>query len=255
VAGGLALVLCLGGIAVVALRVVDRTTDPAGSDDPFAGTPATSFAEGAAGIELPEADAIGDFTAGEVADTLASVQQALVATRLDPAMLVDRDPEPFIALMSQDNRPQLREAFDSDDFLYFASQFADGAELAVPSPRVDGEITYEATEDEAGIRVIEVVTRFLWAYAFAVPDDATDRSGVVVVRDELVWQVAHRDDVADSSLGLWLWDGSVRAWGLDCTAYDESLLRPQTGSGPSGQLDDPSEIFDPSSLVEVPPPC
>jgi len=253
VAGGLALVLCLVGIALVAVRVINEAGG-AGSDDPFAGTPAADFAEGVDGIRLPEAAPVGDFTAEQVTDMLSQVRAALIASRLDPAMLLDRDPEPFLALMAEDNQPLLRDEFASADFRYFASQFADGAELAVPIPRVEGEITFEATRDEGGFRVIEVVTSFVWAYAFVVPEDDPELDGIVVVRDELVWQLAHEEDVADSSLGLWLWDGEAYAWGIDCNAFEQGLLSPQTEREPGGS-EDPGEIFDPAGSLDVPSTC
>jgi hypothetical protein len=265
VAGGVVLVLCLGGLGVFGLRALNESDDPGGdpagsgdtSGDPFAGTPAAEFADGEAGIQLPEAQAVGDFSAEQVADTLALVEDALIATRLDTTMLVEHDPEPFIALMSEDNQPGLREEFTSANFGYFASQFADGAELAIPTPRVDGDITYEATTDDAGYRVIEVVTSFVWAYAFEVPSDDPELDGVVVVRDELVWQVAHTDDVADTSEGLWLWDGEGYAWGIDCDAFDRSLLSPQTEleSDFFGDAATEDEVYDPAGSLDIGNTC
>jgi hypothetical protein len=270
VAGGVVLVLCLVGLGIVGIRTLSEsnggtTDDPIaqGGDtvgdggDPYAGTPAADFAEGADGIQLPEAQAVGDFTADQVADTLDRVEEALIATRLDSTMLVDQDPEPFIALMSEDNQPGLRDEFEGGNFGYFASQLADGAALAVPTPRVDGEIAFEATTDDSGYRVIEVVTSFVWAYAFEVPADDPDLHGIVVVRDELVWQVAHADDVADSSEGLWLWNGEAYAWGIECDAFDESLLSPQTELQFDffGDSTDEEDVFDPQGTLNLGNTC
>jgi hypothetical protein len=262
VAGGVVLVLCLVGLGIVGLRTLseseedpDRPLEQSG--DPYASTPAAGFAEGVDGIRLPEAQAAGDFTADQVADTLERVEEALIATRLDSAMLLDHDPEPFIALMSEDNQPGLREDFETGAFGYFASQLADGAALAVATPRVDGEITFEATTDEGGYRVIEVVTSFVWAYAFEVASDDPDLHGIVVVRDELVWQVAHADDVADSSEGLWLWDGEAYAWGIECDAFDQGLLSPQTELQFDfyGDSADEEDVFDPQGSLNLGNTC
>jgi hypothetical protein len=255
VAGGLVLVLCLGGLGFVGFRLLGGDAGQIGaSGGPFDGTPAAGFAEGTEGIQMPEAEAVGDFTAQEVADTLALVEEALVAARLDPTMLVDRDPGPFLELLAPDDRPFLQEEFDTVNFGYFASQIADGAELAPDPPRVDGEVTYQATTDEDGIRVIEVVTRFVWAYAFVVPQ-GQDLNGVVVVRDELVWQVPHVEDVREESLGLWLWEGESYAWGIDCGPFEQSLLAPQTESrfGFGGPDDD--QVFDPEGSLEFEDTC
>jgi hypothetical protein len=270
VAGGVVLLLCLVGLGIVGLRELGKSEDgptddpitqgddPAGqSGDPYASTPAADFAEGADGIQLPEAQAVGDFTADQVADTLQRVEEALIATRLDSTMLLDHDPEPFIALMSEDNQAGLREEFGTGTFGYFASQIADGTALAVQTPRVDGEIAFEATTDESGYRVIEVVTSFVWAYAFEVPSDDPDLHGIVVVRDELVWQVAHSDDVADSSEGLWLWDGEAYAWGIECDPFDQGLLSPQTELqfDFSGDSADEEDVFDPEGSLNLGNTC
>jgi hypothetical protein len=273
-AGAVVLVLVLGGVALAATRLLgdeDEPTDPPATvagpggepsaeppanSDPFADTPAASFASGEEGIELPEATAVGEFSADQVDDMLGQVRDALVATRLDDTMLVEHDPESFISAMAQDNQDSLRQAFSDGEFGYFASQFADGAELAVPEPRVQGTITFEATQDEGGFNVIEVVTKFVWAYAFVVPNDNPELDGVVVVRDELVWQVADPSEVDESSQGLWLWDGQGYASGIDCEQFDQSLLAPQaelsvgSGEGPSE-----GEVFDPEGSLDLPDTC
>jgi hypothetical protein len=272
VTGGVVLVLCLGGLAVAGARLLADDPDPndpigladPGSPadpadpggDPFAGTPAADFAEGADGIQLPDAQVVGDFSAGEVEEMLGQVRDALIATRLAETMLLDHDPEPFIATMSPDNQEGLRKEFSEGTFGYFASQLADGAALAVPAPRVRGTVSFEATTDTSGFRVIEVVTSFVWAYAFVVPNDDPELDGIVVVHDELVWQVAHPADVADSSLGLWLWEGEAYASGIDCDAFDESLLAPQTEPQFGfGEGTDDREIYDPESSVDLPNTC
>jgi hypothetical protein len=271
-AGGVALVLCLGGLAVAGTRLLDEDdpADPPATNvadpgnpsadppnaNPFADTPAANFASGAEGIELPEPTAVGEFSAEQVSDMLDQVREALIATRLDEAMLFDHNPDPFIDAMAQDNQEGLRGAFDDGEFGYFATQIADGAELAVPEPRVDGTMTFEATVDEGGFNVIEVVTKFVWAYAFVLPSDDPDLDGIVVVRDELVWQVADPGEVNDSSQGLWLWDGEGYASGIDCEQFEQSLLAPQTElSFGGGEGPDEGEVYDPEGSLDLPDTC
>lgn len=271
IAGGLALVVCLGGLGFFGLRALnddpggDPTTSPPdpvatgdpGGGDPWAGTPAEGFADGEAAIVLPQAEAVGDFSADQVAGALDQVQQALVATRIDATMLVDRNPRPFIEMMAEDNRDFLREDFDSGNFGYFASQIADGAELAVETPRAEGTIEYDATTDEQGIRVIEVQTKFVWAYAFVPPGNDPELDGIVVVKDELTWQVPHPEDVIETSNGLWLWQGEAYAWGIDCPPFEQSLLAPQTelrfDFGAGGPEE--GEVFDPNSSLDFEDTC
>jgi hypothetical protein len=272
-AGGVALVLCLGGLAVAGTRLLNDDDDPAtqptnvadpgnpsaappANADPFAGSPAENFSSGADGIELPEPSTVGEFSEDQVADMLDQVRESLIATRLDEQMLFEHDPEPFISTMAEDNQVGLQNAFRDGQFGYFASQIADGAELAVPEPRVQGEISFEATTDQDGFNVIEVVTEFVWVYAFVIPNPSPDLDGLVIVRDRLVWQVADPNEVNETSQGLWLWDGEGYASGIDCDQFEQSLLAPQTElSVGTGEAPDEGEIYDPNGSLDLPDTC
>jgi hypothetical protein len=221
---------------------------------PFDGTPAENFAEGADGIVLPEAEAIGDFTADQVAEALEQVRDALIAARLDRSMLVDHDLETFISLLIADQQPGLRDAVDSAEFGAFPTQIAVDASPASAPPRVQGSFSYEATDAGPDRPILEVVTRFAWVYAFEATDSGSG-SGyrLVVVREELVWQV--RDEPwIESSQGLSLYTVAVQAWGVDCDAYDDGLLNP--ADGPASELDESSDvIFDPEGPLDSADTC
>lgn len=109
--------LALVGVAVVAVRpelVTDNLPDGGESDvaplaqetarptaapsgdafpdrptlkDPFRGSPAVRWADGAAGIVPPEAKAVGGMSKEQVAHALRSTKEVLVAANLDPATL------------------------------------------------------------------------------------------------------------------------------------------------------------------------
>ena len=221
---------------------------------PFDGTPAENFAEGADGIVLPEAEAVGDFTADQVAEALEQVRDALIAARLDRSMLIDHDLETFISLLIADQQPGLRDAVDSVEFGAFPTQIAVDASPASALPRVQGSFSYEATDAGPDRPLLEVVSTFAWAYAFE-PADSGSGSGyrLVVVRDELVWQV--RDEPwIESSQGLSLYTVAVQAWGVDCGAYDDGLLSP--ADGPATELDEGSDvIFDPEEALDSADTC
>ena len=55
---------------------------------PFEGTPAAQYPEAETGVTLPAGTAVPGFTAEQVNARLQQVKQALVASRLDPAMLI-----------------------------------------------------------------------------------------------------------------------------------------------------------------------
>lgn len=170
------------------------------ADPPYARTPAAEFREGARGIVLPLAEAVADgylvdsrlatrdITAEEVGDALADVRSALIATRLDPRMLIDHDPQPFIRTLGRlywyawfdPYLPELREydPYERTEFAYLATKLAAGVRLAAP-PRVAGRITYGAGSTYRGAprnepnpyRVLRIVTRFVWVYALRGPGD------------------------------------------------------------------------------------
>lgn len=255
--GGLAVVVA--GLLVLGLRVtgvwepdpdsapeVTGTPEPTATS-PFAGTPAEDFAEGAAGIVLPPAEPVGDFTAEQVTNALEQVRRALIAARLDHTMLIDHDPEPFIALLAPAQQPAVREAFDSTEFATFATLVADDAARIPAPPRVTGRVTYRTTTAERGLPVLEVKTNFVWVYALGTPGGVA----VVVVRDELVWQVLHADAFLEPSRGLRLSEGESSAWGVDCDAYERGLFLP----GHSGLGENADAVFDPERPLRVAESC
>ncbi|MFB0627186.1 hypothetical protein [Streptomyces sp. AB3(2024)] len=82
--------------------------------DPFRGSPALQWADGATGIEVPPATAVGGMTEDQVADALAKAKQFLVAANLDPATLRGERPEAALKLLDpqdEELRKELDESF------------------------------------------------------------------------------------------------------------------------------------------------
>ncbi|QES56137.1 hypothetical protein DEJ51_19855 [Streptomyces venezuelae] len=138
-------VVFIAGLALVALRpelVIDRVTGKAGArqdakaplaaetarptappppvdpdqptlKEPFRGSPALQWADGAAGIEVPEATAVGWLPKEKVAEALQQVRQFLVAANLDPATLRGERPATALALLDpqQPDVPQRLEQY------------------------------------------------------------------------------------------------------------------------------------------------
>ena len=76
---------------------------------------------------------------------------------------------------------------------------------------------------------------------------------LVVVHDELVWQVPQASKVAKSSRGLWLSDGKSYASNIDCSQFDKGLIAPGLPALTTGKDDneDPDSMFDPDRALEV----
>ncbi|MEU8389704.1 hypothetical protein [Micromonospora sp. NPDC048843] len=221
---------------------VSRVGEPR---DLFAGSPAASFAPGEQAVRMPAAKATGQFTAAQVRSALESVRKALIKSRLDTSMFMG-DPEPFLALLAPDARERLRPDFTSNTFLRYATRMASPSEWE-PGARADGRVSYRATE-ENGIRLLEVSTEFVWAYPFDVDLRAPAGASVVALRDRVVWQVPHPDDVQASSKGLWLGSAEAITWNADCAQLRDGWVREQYWladlHGKRIPAGDPGTIFD-----------
>ncbi|WP_069171165.1 hypothetical protein [Streptomyces griseus] len=91
------------------------TAAPAGSDpdrptveEPFRGSPALHWADGAEGIAVPEARAIGGMSEAQVGEFLRTTRRFLVAANLDPATLRGEKPREALALLD----PQQKDVQD-----------------------------------------------------------------------------------------------------------------------------------------------
>lgn len=225
----------------------------------FAGTPAESFAEGEAAIVLPAATPQPPFTTRQVGDGLAKVRQALILGRLDTAMQ-HGDPDRFLALFAEDARSELRRDFQTGQFASYATRFRPHALRASVEARAKGRITYRATRAGNGIRVLEVTTNFVWVYPFRVPN-VSPGDALVVIHDEVVWQVPHPDDVRPSSAGLWLASSQSYASNIDCASLAEGLidvssrLKFDLRPGTAGDDPDPDRMYDPDQSLDLPGTC
>ncbi|MFU8871260.1 hypothetical protein [Micromonospora sp. SL4-19] len=230
------------------------SASPPSSGGPFDGTPAAAFPEGVAGIAVPAAKRTSPFTEQQVAAALAKVRKALVTARLDRKFISSKDPEQLIRQFAPDARADLRKDFTSDSFATYATRLAPGARITADEPRVKGRISYRATKDAHGIRILEVTSNFVWAYAFR-SSDILPGGGVVVVHDTVVWSVPHPDDVDRGSNGLWIEEANSYASNIDCAAFDKGLLDVGTPSYGGPEDPDPDAVFDPDRTLDIPDTC
>ncbi|WP_229401151.1 hypothetical protein [Micromonospora okii] len=260
-------VALLGATVVVVGTAVDgiRTaTSPTASPSPgtprdsFAGTPAATFAAGEGGIHLPPAHATGPFSEAQVRTALDTTRRALVESRLSATMLHGR-PSSFLAVLAKDAGSHLSPYFREADFRHFATRM-DRSFRAKKEIRVSGKVSYEATEDHEGNRVLAVTTRFSWVYAFErLAGEAPPEADLVVVRDTLVWHLPHPDDVPPSARGLWLDSATAVHWNARCDLLRRSGfldVEPFLGGarGPARGLP-LTEVFDPEQTARVPGSC
>lgn len=221
---------------------------------PFQNTPAAAYAEGEAGIALPAGTAIPGFTAAQVDAGLQQVKQALIAARLDPAMLASHDPNALLKLLSPQASKEVKPYFDSQKFFGFATQVAPGYFLTSDKVRVSGQVTFRGSTANS-VRLLEVVTNFVWVYPF---EGALQEPGdhLVIVHDQVTWAIPVDTDVDKAYRGLRLsgWDGF--ASNMDCDLLKQSLLalgKPQFVT--AGTDADANAAFDPSRSLNVTSTC
>jgi hypothetical protein len=225
------------------------STASAAPTQPFQDTPAATYPEGEAGITLPAAKAVTGFNKAQVAAGLEKVKAALIATRLAPKMLVERDNSQLIGMLAQDARTGIRKDFTDGQFFSYATQIAPGFSLTSDKVRVKGRVTFRATK-ENDIRLLEVITKFVWVYPFSgelkEPGDH-----LVIVQDEVHWVIPVEADVEKSSRGLWINSAESFASNIDCDLLDKSLLalgKPQYI--PGGDTQDDDAMFNPDAAID-----
>lgn len=75
-------------------------TSPAGPPaNPFAGSPADGYADGQAGIAIPAAHRVGEYTAAQVRHAYLTVKKLLVASQLNPETLAGGAPDAYAKLL------------------------------------------------------------------------------------------------------------------------------------------------------------
>jgi hypothetical protein len=224
------------------------TAAPSG---PFARTRAANWAEGEAGITLPEATAVKSFTETQVAADLAAVKTAMVAARLDHRMLVDHDLSALLNLVSPSSRSYLTRLYARHELLSFATAVADGAKLSDLAPRMNGQVSFHAAKDEYDRPVLEIVTNFVWAYAFA-------DGQVTLIHDQVHWRFSRAGDVLDIYLGPQPYMFRSYWLNIDCAAAVRGMLAPPTYASVSGgaqPTENPDNYYDPNHAMDVPGRC
>ncbi|MER6073929.1 hypothetical protein ABT187_34870 [Streptomyces sp. NPDC001817] len=120
--------------------------------DPFRGSPAQRWADGAAAIEVPTAKAAGGMSQEDVALALRRTKEFLVDTNLDPAVLRGGRPDAALALLDprqphtlSDLRRSLRTPDRDHDPLQLVTRFdPTQVALAGDAVKVRGHMTFAA---------------------------------------------------------------------------------------------------------------
>jgi hypothetical protein len=151
--------------------------------DPFAGTPAEGWADGAAGIVTPPARPVGRFTAGQVAAAYATTRKLLIAANLDRQTLLGGPPTAFAKLLTARQRAAFIAGLDKKGVnkggyplstRKWVASFAPGsAKLIGNVIKVHGTMSAR-TLAESGRVVLAIEVNYVFAYAIERPHDPTD---------------------------------------------------------------------------------
>lgn len=190
--------------------------------DPFLGTAADGWADGAAGILPSAARPAGGFSAAQVAAAYATTRKLLIAAGLDRRTLLGGSPSALARLLTAAQRATLldglgRHGVTKDGYPLstrtWVTSFAPGsAELVGAVIKVHGTMSARAVT-ESGTPVLTVDVTYLFVYAVKSPQDPTDWTRVDVGLRGSV-DFAQWDDPGGA---LELWDRTViETPGLGC---------------------------------------
>lgn len=159
-------------------------------DEPFRGSPAARWRDGAAGIHLPEARATGWMSREQVAQTLERSRDFLVASSLDPGVLRGERPVKAIALINPhqaDTKEFLSVAFsapskENDPLLMFSRFEKSKARLVGDVVKTRGRSTFE--EGKRG--AVEVTADVTYVYPVVNAEAGSEEVVRTIVRRETV---------------------------------------------------------------------
>ena len=158
------------------------------SADPFLGTPANDWADGAAGIVAPPAEPVGGFTAAQVAAAYATTGELVAAASLDRPTLLGGQPAALERLLTARQRATFTAGLDAHGVGKDGRPLSTRSWVASFAPgtaQLDGDvIKVSGTMDavvvtESGRQVLRVEVSYSFVYAVEPPHYTTDWSRVV----------------------------------------------------------------------------
>lgn len=223
---------------------------PFSAADPFAGSPAESFAAGATGIIAPAARAHASFTAAQVASALQTVKRLLVAAYLNPATLRGGKPTAFAALLIKQQRAMFyldlkaRPGHAGSTRAWLTS-FAPGTDLVGNVIKVHGDPMKISVTSYRGVAALEIRVNYLFVYPVEQRGDAFSRIRVIIRTQASV--LFYQWDDPGGKLEPWLRAIATSFAAAQCGTTDGFVhpAFPQAGPGkhrPSGVRIDPYNL-------------
>lgn len=204
---------------------------------PFRGSPALRWADGAAGIEMPQAKAVGGMSRDEVEQALRTTRQFLVEANLDPATLRGEKPEEALDLLDplqKGERKRLEQSLaepgeERDPLVMFTRFDPDEIRLVGDVVKTRGRMTFEAGPTGS----VEVRADYTFVYPLVrVGEDEVART---IVRRELTMAL-HDPEKFVATAGKLSVISAQQNVGNTACEVDDGFLHPSfpgDGPGPS----------------------
>lgn len=230
-------------------------------ENPFAGSPALNYADGAAGIVLPEVKPAKGYTATQVQSALQVTRDLLIAANLDPAALRGETPAAFRALVDPQQDDLLdeleaayaRSTVDNDPLVTITRFNPQETELVGSVIKVSGIMAY-ALDDEG---MLTVTADYSFVYPVAKAGQADSEVTRTLVRRTLETKVYKGPNYKPSTKGrVWMSWRNADFANTSCDIND-GFLHPQYASDP-GEKTKPSgapiDPYDRSKPLETASP-
>ena len=198
--------------------------------DPFTGTPADHWADGAAGIAAPTAEPIGPYTKAQVEYAYKTTRAMLAAAELDKQTLLGGAPTAFADLLTGAQKAWFLNGLDKKgvdkqgDALSsrtLVMSFAPGSTQLIGSViKVNGTMHAKAVKDSSGDYDFNVDVDYIFVYPIEPPHQPDDWMRIV---NEVVWTVSFSNwQGAASTFAPWIdaVSGVGRVSGIVCGTGD-----------------------------------
>ncbi len=225
--------------------------------DPFAGSPAAPYADGAAGIVLPTAHAVGAYTSTQVASAYATVKQLLVAADLNlptlygykptafGSLLISQQRSYFYAHLTKPVRPKKGQPWLTRTWV---TSFAPGTQLVGTVIKVHGDPMTATVVNVNHHPALQIYANYLFVYAVEQQGQPDSRLRIVAHETAIV-QFAQWYDPG-GSLQPWIYTMGASYADAQCGTTDGFVhpAFPLLGPGkvrPSGAPIDPYNLAQP----------
>lgn len=218
--------------------------------DPFAGSPAASYADGETGITMPVPAAMNGLSADDLKSAYGLVRQTLAAANLEPRVVFKNETDPFTKLLQPGQRDDVLTSLkrkDDGNLRSWMSMFAPGtAEQVGTVIKVHGSVRADKATRQ-GNKGVLVKSDHNFVYAVQKPGKPDTLMRVVVRRTHEIF--VYRED---GKVTYWQYESGRSPAPAECDSKD-GYIRPSYPEDRGGRDVQPSgEPVDPYDMSKAP---